>query len=396
MAKRTPTLNLAEMEKALGYDTHSLYHFAEPFKRFYSDLRPIAHSGYERTRREFEEMQKKIHSRQDGDFPEDLVRKLERTQMISHDRNRVVLTQTGLVGFYRFAVDIRYDFGLHVPLLFNEDEACRTLSVAKAIMSTKLPPRKPHKSVAKPQSCKTHMATSWFFKFPQEIRGEIYAFAVSDGTWCIEDVDVFDKFSLTRAIGDQSGFYFPLSKRLGILSVNKQMRQEALPLAYGLTTFHLDDMDDLLKLFIMVGKMGRDNIEAIYFSWESRSDLECKWEENPHLDNHSLTLPSLHAMECVQMLKQCKRLRSLRLYFERDLIEQIAPEVFKTNPSIAELRSIHIKKVEVWSPAHESLEHCSLVSWLREGMECSRTLGQGNKGVGWRNRICMAPLPTWT
>lgn len=69
------------MEKALGYDTHSLYHFAEPFKRFYSDLRPIAHSAYERTRREFEEMQIKIHSRQDGDFPEDLVQELERTQV---------------------------------------------------------------------------------------------------------------------------------------------------------------------------------------------------------------------------------------------------------------------------------------------------------------------------
>lgn len=58
--------------------------------------------------------------------------------MISHDRNRVVLTQTSLVGFYRFAVDLRYDFGLHVPLLFTEDEACRTLSVAKVSRPTEI------------------------------------------------------------------------------------------------------------------------------------------------------------------------------------------------------------------------------------------------------------------
>jgi hypothetical protein len=180
---------------------------------------------------------------------------------------------------------------------------------------------------------------------------------------------------LTRGVGDPGGFYFPLSKDLGILSVNRQMRQEALPLAYRATTFHLDDMDDLLKLLIAVGETGRNNIEALSFPWESRSDLECKWEESPDSDDHSLTLPDLHVMECVQLLKQCKRLRYMRLYFEGDLIQGIAPEIFKSDSGIQELRSIRVKKVEIWSLGHESLEHSSLIQWLIKGMDCSGTLG---------------------
>lgn len=215
----------------------------------------------------------------------------------------------------------------------------------------------------------------FFCSLPKEIRHQIYTLALSDGEWRIRDVDVFDKFNLTRGIGDPGGFYFPLRNDLGLLSVNRQMRQEALPLAYRATTFHLDDMDDLLTVLIAVGETGRDNIEALYFPWESRSDLECKWGGgDPGSSGHSLALPNLHVTECVQLLKQCKRLKFMRLYFESDLIEGIAPEIFKADLGIQELRSIRIEKMEIWSLGHEPLEHYSLAHWLKEGMDCSRTL----------------------
>lgn len=208
------------------------------------------------------------------------------------------------------------------------------------------------------------------YKLPREIRDKIYTFALSDAEWSMQNVDFFDRFNLTSSIGDPGGFYFPLSKNVEILSVNNQMRREALPLVYRITTFHLDDMDDLIKFLIAVGETGRDNIEALYFPWESRSDLECKWEENPYSDEHSLTLPNLHVMKCVQLLKQCKRLRLMRLYFESDLLENIAPEVFKADSGILELRSIQVEKLEIWSLGHESLEHSPLVHWLKKGMGC--------------------------
>lgn len=77
-------------------------------------------------------------------------------------------------------------------------------------------------------------------------------------------------------MSDSSDFYFSLSKKLTVLRINRQMRQETLPLAYRRTVFHLNDMNDLIKLLIAVGKIGRDSIESLKLTWKSRVDSECK------------------------------------------------------------------------------------------------------------------------
>ena len=84
--------------------------------------------------------------------------------------------------------------------------------------------------------------------------------------------------NFTGSIGDPSGFYFRLSSETSVIRVNRQMRQEALPIAYRRTVFHPDDTDDLIKLFIAVGRVGRDNIESWGLTWESRADSELKWD----------------------------------------------------------------------------------------------------------------------
>lgn len=55
MAKRIPTLTLVEMEKELGYKIDSSSYSDSDVIRLYSDVRPVALSAYERTKREFEE-----------------------------------------------------------------------------------------------------------------------------------------------------------------------------------------------------------------------------------------------------------------------------------------------------------------------------------------------------
>ena len=126
------------------------------------------------------------------------------------------------------------------------------------------------------------------------------------------------------------------------------MRQEALPYAYRKTVFQFDDMDDLIKFLIAIGNIGRDNLETLELAWQSRSDLEYHWTEDPVPDEHSLTLPVLHAARCVQLLRQCKSLRFMRLYFERDLILDISPISYKADPGIVELSSIRgIERVEI-------------------------------------------------
>ena len=178
------------------------------------------------------------------------------------------------------------------------------------------------------------------------------------------------------SIGDPSGFYFPLSKNLVVLRVNRQMRQEALPLAYHSTIFRLDDMDDLVKLLIAVGQTGRNNIESLEFSWESRTDLERNWDENPEAKDHLLMLPTTHVNKCVQLLKQCKRLRFLRIYFESEQMLKMAPDAFKADPGIQDLSSVRgMKRVEIWSLDYEPLGQCYLAKWLKEEMEGLRRVG---------------------
>jgi hypothetical protein len=162
------------------------------------------------------------------------------------------------------------------------------------------------------------------------------------------------------------------------------MRYEVLPFAYRKTSFQLEDMDDLIKLLIAVGHTGRDNIESLEFPWESRADLECKWDELPDSEDHFLTLPTLHVTKCVQLLEQCKRLKFLRILFESELMQKMPLNSFKADAGIQGLCSIRgIERVEICNMVNEPLEQCCLADWLKEEMEdSSKELEEDDKKLG--------------
>lgn len=87
MAKRKPTLTLVEMERELGYDFHSLAQPVDTTRRFYSDLRPVADSAYERIKKEFDEYQNKVNLKHNEGFSKKVLRKLDKTQvsMLGYD-----------------------------------------------------------------------------------------------------------------------------------------------------------------------------------------------------------------------------------------------------------------------------------------------------------------------
>ncbi len=61
MAKAKPTLTLTEMESKMGYRVDSLTLLRDGVKRFYSNLRPVPNSNYERIKEEFEVYEKKAY-----------------------------------------------------------------------------------------------------------------------------------------------------------------------------------------------------------------------------------------------------------------------------------------------------------------------------------------------
>jgi hypothetical protein len=66
MAKRKPTATLVEMETILGFKVDSLNYPNESVQRLYSDLVPVSHCAYEKTKKEFEESGKKKHCKDHG------------------------------------------------------------------------------------------------------------------------------------------------------------------------------------------------------------------------------------------------------------------------------------------------------------------------------------------
>jgi hypothetical protein len=93
-------------------------------------------------------------------------------------------------------------------------------------------------------------------------------------------------------------------------------------------------------------------------------------------------LPTLHVATCVQLLKQCKRLKFLRLYFESDLIFHMSPNTFKSDSGICELCSVRgIKTVRIWNLGYEPIDQCDLAKWLEGDMESPRDKEENERGI---------------
>lgn len=194
----------------------------------------------------------------------------------------------------------------------------------------------------------------------------------------------FNRYKFARCIGDPSGFYFPFNNELAILRVNRQMRQEALLLAYRRTTFHPCDWDDLLMLLVSVGQIGRDNIEAIEFPLESPMSSGRNW--CVRVSTGDLTnLPSPHVMKCVRLLQQCKRLVTLTFYGIESR-GRMTIDTFVPNPNITGIYSSRVMKgVENQENQDYGLPApYELTKWLKEVVANSRKVKREGVDRVWR------------
>lgn len=230
-----------------------------------------------------------------------------------------------------------------------------------------------------------------FFDLPRELRERVYFFAVTEGEWRMDDAEnsAFNRYKFARCIGDLSGFYFPLNNELAILRVNRQIRQEALPLAYRRTTFHLWDWDELTMFLVSVGQVGRDNIEALEFPVGSPMMNGGNWWVRVAEEDELTNVSSLHVMKCVRLLKRCKRLGTLHFYEIEVLRGYMTFKKYWRNPLMLGIYSFRVME------GRESRENYAnglptrydLADWLKSVAKNSRRVKrEGEEGV-WR---------TWT
>lgn len=197
----------------------------------------------------------------------------------------------------------------------------------------------------------------------------------------------FNRQKFARCIGDLSGFYFPLNHELAILRINRQMRHEALPLAYRRTTFHLSDWDELTMLLVSVGQVGRDNIEALEFPVDSPMASERNWWMRVPKDDLT-DVSSLHVMKYVRLLKRCKRLVTLHFYGILGLRDRMELYMFWDNPYILGISAFRVMEGrEIRENYVTGLPTCyDLADWLKSMVKKSRRfkrVGENRVPRGW-------------
>ncbi|KAL4918662.1 hypothetical protein BDW62DRAFT_60661 [Aspergillus aurantiobrunneus] len=171
---------------------------------------------------------------------------------------------------------------------------------------------------------------------PREIRDALYTYAIPRATLQYTSSG-FVGLALSRAIADPSGFYYPFRSDLGLLAVNKQVREEALGIAYRKSFVQLEDMDDFIVFAISIGKIGQGNVESMSFTWESKSDPSSTggvWDS----DSDPIKLPVLHTTRYIQLSEHFRRLGYLRLSFDDYIISKLSTSDFQNDAGIQTLR----------------------------------------------------------
>ncbi|RJE25382.1 hypothetical protein PHISCL_02273 [Aspergillus sclerotialis] len=352
MAKHTPPSSLSQMESTLGYTAADLDYSDDGEERFYSDLCPVSKTSYEKTRRELDEYLKLKHRKDFESTEEQLLPEAHLAQTIDSCGDCVVLEGRNTVGLYNFTADIYYGSEFHLPLRLTKVEALAATSVAKFKRDT------------------ASNAVSKFFMLPRELRDLIYTYAVSKRGCRIigpdERSDEHLGINLARGIGDPSGFFFPLRNDLNVLQVNEQMRNEALSLAYRETAFYLGDIDDFIRFAVSIGRIGRDNVETLNFSWMSRADDSGAEGDDSEAEDLYPRLPRLHVERCVNLLKLCKKLKYLCISFESEVLSNTSFDDFKHDPGMCGLCSIvWLNNIEIWSLSGEPLDEYEAIRWLK-------------------------------
>ncbi|KAJ3499542.1 hypothetical protein NLG97_g245 [Lecanicillium saksenae] len=356
MAKLRTVSTIEEMEAHLGYKVEPKDQFLGMNGLLYSDLTLFITDLHQRTTREYELFEKglnRCHKPAPAVIPANSDKKV-----ISSNNDFITLRRTNFTGCYEYFADVQYNFGLAIRLLLTAWESLVIVTVADLERSTT--------ESTDGQGQKRH---STLLNLPLEVRENIYRHVLGDRCWYIAEPKTWRPHTFCLALGDLSGFYFPFGEADTLLRVNKQIRREALPVAYQGTTMHAVDIDGATALLMAIGRIGRENITSFQLGWESYADTQINWSKPETAENIHLTLPRLHVPTCVYLLKQCTRLSNLSLMFNNFLMTDIPLSAFQSDPGIKLCCSIrNIKRLDIVDSAGETLEDEAAARWLKEEM----------------------------
>lgn len=225
-------------------------------------------------------------------------------------------------------------------------------------------------STVKPAVSQAQKSTSTLLALPPELRETIYRHVLAGRHWAVPERKAWRQNTVCRALGDPGGLYTSFSEGIAILRVNKQIRREALPVAFQETAIRAVDLDGAVALLLAIGRIGRDNITSFQLGWDSYADNQIKWSLPEIPENVHLKLPSLHVPMCIDLLKQCPRLTHLTLVFPDFIMTDKPLSEFQSDPGIKLCCSLrNIKRLDIVEEiAEETLEDLPAAIWLKAEM----------------------------
>lgn len=147
MAKRKPLLDLQQMESEIGYKIPTYPDDKGP--RFYSDLHLVPESDYEKFEREYQQsMNMRLlkssvapekpplsslptHGATKVSIISSYLTCTDNKQKIERTGESIIINRHSYKSLYPYSLNLRFDFGLNIPLLFTEAETTRTVLVSE-------------------------------------------------------------------------------------------------------------------------------------------------------------------------------------------------------------------------------------------------------------------------
>ncbi|PQK09986.1 hypothetical protein BB8028_0002g03100 [Beauveria bassiana] len=354
MAKLQPVLTIEEMEQQLGYKLDAKSEALEANSLLYSDLTLFVADLHQRTLREYEMFEKgldRCHKAVPAAIAADC-----REKVILSENDSITLRRSNLTGFYQYFANVQDNSGLAIQFLLTADESLAIAAVTEL-----------ERSGTEATISQVQKHDSALLSLPVEIRQYIYKHVLGNRCWYIAEPKIWRRHTFCRALGDPSGFYFPFGEADTLLRVSKQVRRQALPVAYQGTAMHVVDIDGATALLMAIGRIGRDNMTSFQLGWESYADTQLNWSKPEIPEKMHLMLPRLHVPTCIYLLKQCPRLANLSLTFNNFFMEDVPLPAFQSDPGIRLCCSIrNIKRLSITDSAGEALDDEAAAKWLKE------------------------------
>ncbi|KAI9904422.1 hypothetical protein N3K66_000951 [Trichothecium roseum] len=197
----------------------------------------------------------------------------------------------------------------------------------------------------------------FLLNLPVEIRWMIYTLALEERHLTYRPSLHHDPSpqSWPACLGDLTGYHTRFGRAL--THVCRSVRADALAADYAATTLSAHTTDDLVKMLIAIGRVGRDNVRSLVITWVTKAERACGGGSDSYNGSGSWSgsvggggrgvssrinsyyyphekLPAVNAGRSLELIELCPRLKRVEVWFPSKLMREVRPDMFMVDGGI--------------------------------------------------------------